>query len=103
MTNVELKDKISEIIMDDDILDRVVVLEGDEFADGVIGISIDDRLVYSYEKLVDSLAKSYMQGDIKEEDEARSAAIDWLEYNTIRSLSYMESQGSNAPIIIHEM
>lgn len=35
-TNIELKEKIADMVMDDDELDRIIVLEGDEFADGAV-------------------------------------------------------------------
>lgn len=92
-TNIELKQKIADMVMDDDELDRIIVLEGDEFADGAVGLTEDNCLVYSYEKLVDSLAKEYG---------TETDAIEWLEYNTIRSLPYMGSYG-NVPIIMHEL
>lgn len=93
MTNAELKEKIRMFVVDEDELDRIIILEGDEFADGVVGITADNCLVYSYEKLVESLSKVYGS----EED-----AIEWLEYNTFRSLPYMASHG-NVPLIIYEI
>lgn len=92
MTNNELKEKIADMIIDQDELDKIIVLEGDEFADGAIGLTDDNHLVYSYNKLVESLSKIY--GSTED-------AIEWLEYNTIRSLGYMSSYG-NAPCIIYE-
>ena len=92
MTNTELKDILNDEIMDEDILNEMIVLEGDEFADGCIGYTDDFHLVYSYERLVESLGKVYG---------SEESAIEWLEYNTIRSLPYMASEG-NEPIIIHE-
>ena len=93
MTNNELKEIIREQVGEDEA-DNIIVLEGDEFADGCIGISEDNRLVYSFEKLVESLSK---QEGITETD-----AIEWLEYHTIRSLPYMASYG-NVPIIMHDL
>lgn len=92
MDNNELKDMIADLVFDDEELNQIIVLEGDEFADGAVGLTDDNRLVYSYERLVESLAKVYGS----EED-----AVEWLEYNTIRSLPYMSSYG-NIPLIIHE-
>lgn len=92
MDNNELKNMIADLIFDDEELNQIIVLEGDEFADGAVGLTDDNRLVYSYERLVESLAKVYGS----EED-----AVEWLEYNTIRSLPYMSSYG-NIPLIIHE-
>ena len=92
MTNNELKDILCDEIMDEDVLDEMIVLEGDEFADGCIGYTDDFHLVYSYERLVESLGKAYGS----EED-----AIEWLEYNTYRAIPYMAHDGIE-PIIIHE-
>lgn len=100
MTNKELKDLIYDQVQDEDELDKIVVLEGDEFADGAIGLTEDHRVVYSYDRLVKSLAKSYADDGNIEDPEI--SAIEWLDYNTLRSLPYMESQGLLAPVIIYE-
>ena len=86
MTNDELKDILADEIMDEEI-------EGDEFADGIIGYTDDFHLVYSYERLVESLTIVY--GSEEE-------AIEWLEYNTIRAIPYMSKDGLE-PVIIHEI
>lgn len=93
MTNLALKELLADEIMDEDVLNEMIVLEGDEFADGAVGYTDDYHLVYSYERLVESLGKTYGS----EED-----AIEWLEYNTLRAIPYMASEG-NEPIIIHEI
>lgn len=101
MNNSELKEILYDMIQDEDILDQMIILEGDEFADGVIGITTDYHVIYSYEKLVSSLAKAYKEEN-QSEEEAVLNAIEWLEYNTIRSLPYMEKDGL-APIIMYEL
>jgi hypothetical protein len=92
MTNLDIKRQIADIVGDDqDVLNTIIILEGNEFADGFIGLSTDNRAVCSYDKLVDSLSRS--------NNWSTDEAIDWLEYNTIRSLPYL---GDKSPIIIHE-
>lgn len=91
MNNEELKELIRENCPEEE-LDGIIILEGDEFADGAIGISLDDRVVYSYEKLVEALTKHWNLEDDTE-------AIEWIEYNTIRALPYMEADGKS-PIIL---
>ena len=93
MDNIVLKNMISDVVLDEEELDKIVVLEGDEFADGAIGITDDNRVVYGYERLVESLAKEYG---------SEESAREWIDYNTIRSIPYMESQGLNAPVIMYE-
>lgn len=94
MTNSELKEYVYEHVDDENIVDKVVVLEGDEFADGCVGITIDNHLVYSYERLVESLVKN---NNIPYEE-----AAEHIEFNTIRSLPYFANQGLIDPFIIHE-
>lgn len=101
MTNNELKDILYDMIQDEDILDQMIILEGDEFADGVIGITNDYHVVYSYERLVRSLAKVYREEDQSDSD-AEVDAMEWIDYNTIRSLPYMEKDGL-APVIMFEL
>ena len=101
MTNNELKDILYNMVQDEDILNQMIILEGDEFADGVIGITNDYHVVYSYERLVQSLSKAYREEGQSDED-AEWGAIDWLDYNTIRSLPYMEKDGL-VPVIIFEL
>ena len=56
-----------------------------------LGVSSDNRAVYDYEKMVECL----MEGDGMDEDEA----ADFISYNTIRSLDYVQG----APIVLYPM
>lgn len=55
----------------------------------IIGITDDDRVVYSFNKMVEYL--------MVEEQMTQDDAIDFICYNTIRSLSYYDN---NTPIIV---
>lgn len=70
----------------------VVMLDGPEFDGGIVGTTHDGKLVYSYEKLAKALmaANGWSCED----------AVDWIEYNTIRSLPYM---GDKAPIVMDDL
>ena len=95
MTNDELKSIISDVVGDDEeILNEIIVLEGDEFADGAVGLTQDYHVVYDYNRLVDSLMR---HNSWTAED-----AIEWIEYNTLRAIPYMSSQG-NEPIVLISM
>lgn len=72
--------------------DDVVHFDGPEFDGGIVGVTTDGRLVYSYEKLVESLAEA--------NGWSREDAIDWVEFNTIRSLPYI---GKRAPIVMNDL
>lgn len=61
------------------------------FDSAIIGVSHDDRVVYDYDEMVVGFAE---ENGITEED-----AIDFIEFNTIRSLPYVE----DSPIIVHRI
>jgi len=51
-------------------------------------------LVYGYDKMIESLAAEYTDSD-----DAITDAIEWIEYNTIRTLPYISSDGR--PVIVY--
>ena len=55
----------------------------------LIGVSHDDRAVYDYDLMVEWLVET--EGFSEEE------AVEWIDYNTIRALPYM---GSDGPIVV---
>lgn len=63
-----------------------------EFAKAIVGVTTDDRLVYSYERITECLMET---DEISEED-----AIEYIDYNIVGSLNpHIEE----SPIIIHEI
>lgn len=58
----------------------------------LIGVTDDNRAVYDFEKMIKWLAET--QNWMSEE------ATEWIEYNTIRALSYF---GEDAPIIMYPL
>lgn len=101
MTKDELKEKIEQWE-----IDKVIVLEPQEdFNCGIIGITEDkSHLVYSYEKLTEGMAekefKNKKPDDERTFEDCLSEACEWVDYNTIRQLPYMDA--SSRPIIIYE-
>lgn len=86
--------------------DEVIILEPKEyFNKGIIGVTEDKcHLVYSYQKITHGNAcEEFMK---KESDDERTfedflqEASEWVDYNTIRSLPYMNEK--YRPIIIYE-
>lgn len=67
--------------------DGVVIFENPSYVDAFIGVTINNQAVYDFDKMVRCL----MEEDSMTEEEA----IEFIEYNTIRSLPYYD----NAPII----
>lgn len=67
----------------------VVVLDNYSYDDALIGVTLDNRAVYDFDKMVEWLRTT--EGFSEEE------AVEWIEYNTIRALPYFGEEG---PIII---
>lgn len=65
----------------------------DGYEDAAVGVTLDGQVVYDYDKMVRIL----QDRDGMTEDEA----IEWISYNTIRSLDYVPEEGR--PIIINLM
>lgn len=73
--------------------DTIILEPQSEFNGAIIGISDDRRhLIYSYEKMVELMTKVYCDSEM--------IAHDWIDYNTMRALPYMNQE--YVPIIIHE-
>lgn len=80
-----------QILLDNGYED-VVIFENESYDSALIGVTEDNRAVYSYEKMV----QWYMEkNQCSEED-----AIEWIDYNTIRALPYI---GERAPIVMYEL
>jgi hypothetical protein len=80
--NKELREKLP---------DGTLILDNASYDNSIVGITFDNRLIYSFDKMIEE----YMQENNCEDIEA----VEWIEYNTIRALPYM---GEKAPIIMCE-
>ena len=69
-----------------------IIFDNPAYDSAIIGVTTDGRIVYDYITMVYDLMVS---DSMSYED-----AIDFIEYNTIRSLPYA---GSDAPIIMHKL
>lgn len=69
-----------------------VILENYSYDDALIGIDSCGRAVYDFDKMVAWL--------MDEEGWSYDDAVEWIEYNTIRALSYA---GPGAPIIMYHL
>lgn len=71
--------------------ENVKYLTNYSYDDALIGISEDNRAIYDYDIMIEWL--------MTEEDFTYEDAIEWIDFNTIRDLSYM---GEDAPIIMYK-
>lgn len=67
----------------------IMYLNNPSYENSIIGISYDDRIIYDMKLMI----KEIMEKDNITETEA----IEFIEYNTLKALSYYE----NAPIILY--
>ena len=67
-----------------------IVLDDDSYDNSIIGITLDGRIIYDYDLMVEEL----MQDD----DCSMEEAIDWIEYNTLRAIPYI---GNKALVIVN--
>lgn len=74
--------------------EECVVFDNPAFDSSIIGHSTDGATVYSYDKMV----QEYIQDNQCSEEDA----MEWIDFNTIRSLPYAASVGI-PPIIVYEL
>lgn len=87
MTSIdELKD-----ILEDRALSHTTFFVKPDYLSAIIGLTDDGKLIYDYDKMVEHLVEK--DGMTDEE------AIEFIDYNTIRTIPYM---GSSHPIILSE-
>lgn len=68
-----------------------VVFEDPDYDDAIVGYDSNGRIIYNFDKMVECL----MKDDGMEYEEA----VEFIEYNTIRSLPYVQ----NGPIIMYDL
>ena len=67
----------------------VIVFENHSYDDALVGVTEDGRAIYDFDKMIDWL--------VEKEGFTVSQAVEWIDYNTIRSLAYA---GPGAPVIM---
>lgn len=69
-----------------------IILDNSAFDNSIIGVTLDGRLIYDYDKMIEEL--------IEDDGMSFDEAMEWIDYNTIRALPYA---GSMAPIIVQRV
>ena len=83
--------KNKDILMDQGF-ENFIIFENPDYDSAIIGITENNQVVYDYEKMIEYL--------IQEDDMDYEEAVDFISYNTIRSLPYA---GEGAPIIMYSI
>lgn len=71
--------------------EEAVIFDGPDYDEAIIGVTEEGRVVYDYDKMVQILVERDGMKEIE--------AIDFIEYNSIRALPYVE----NAPVVMTRM
>ena len=71
--------------------EEAVIFDGPDYDEAIVGVTDEGLVVYDFDKMVEILVAR----DGMEEMEA----IEFIEYNTIRALPYVE----NAPIVMNRL
>ena len=79
-------------ILIDQGFENFLIFENPDYDSAIIGITENNQVVYDYEKMIEHL--------MQEDDMDYEEAVDFISYNTIRSLPYA---GEGAPIIMYSI
>ena len=69
--------------------DGCVVFDNHAYDKSIVGVDTFGRAIYSYDKMIKEFAEDENVDELE--------AMEWVDYNTVRALSYM---GDNRPIIL---
>ena len=83
--------KNKDILMDQGF-ENFLIFENPDYDSAIIGITENNQVVYDYEKMIEHL--------MQEDDMDYEESVDFISYNTIRSLPYA---GEGAPIIMYSI
>lgn len=72
---------------------KILLFDNPNYESAILGISDDNRVIYDYELMVEYL--------IEQDNMTVDDAIDFIEYNTIRALRYMDI--NIRPIILNSL
>lgn len=95
MVKKKLRKALANMCKEQDLeeTEQPIILDNMSYDKSIVGITEDNRLIYSYPKMVEEL--------MKDEGWSEEEAVEWLDYNTIRAIPYMESYG-RAPVIMYD-
>ena len=80
--NLEIREKLPKDAM---------VFDDYAYDNSIIGVTLDGRVIYDYYRMIYELKT---ENDLSYED-----AVDWIDYNTVRSLSYIDGK---KPMIVSD-
>lgn len=86
-----IKEQLEKYYIEDEET-SIILFESPSYDEAFVGLTMDDRAVYDYDKMVECL--------ITEDNMTYEEAAEFIDYNTVRSLPYV---GDKGPVIIHKL
>lgn len=86
-----IKEQLEKYYIEDEET-SIILFESPSYDEAFVGLTMDDRAVYDYDKMVECL--------ITEDNMTYEEAAEFIDYNTVRSLPYV---GDKGPVIIHRI
>ena len=71
--------------------EETIFFENPSFVKAIIGITDSEQLIYDYNLMIEAA--------MEEEQWEAEESIEWIDYNTLRTVPYMDAKGR--PIIIY--
>ena len=71
--------------------EEAVLFDGPDYDEAIVGVTDDGQVVYDFDRMVQIL--------VERDGMERLEAIDFIDYNTIRALQYIE----NPPIVMNKL
>ena len=82
----EIRDTICDMGYED-----VIIFDNPDYDEAIIGVSTDGQAIYDFDLMVECL--------VREDNMSPEDAVDFICYNTIRALDYMEG----GPIVMYPL
>ena len=79
-------------LLEDMGYEGAIIFENPDYDEAIVGVDTDGRVVYDFDIMVECL--------MREDKISREDAMEFVEYNTIRSLGYV---GEGAPIVMYRV
>lgn len=83
-----IKEQLEKYYIEDEET-SIILFDSPNYDEAFVGLTMDNRAVYDYDKMIDSL--------MKEDNITYDEAVEFIDFNTIRSLPYI---GDKGPVII---
>jgi len=88
---METLDELKEYLTSGDY--QSVVLENPDYVTAVIGVTASGAVVYDYDKMIQFL--------VDKDNMDYEEAVDFVNYNTLRAIPYMNLEGAAQPIVVY--